>query len=349
MEMKTMKKPISLSIRIILAFLLLLLMGLLAPFIFLQSSGPIFTILFAAAAGMEFYLLIFTIDSVLKLRNIYKNFHDFRDIQKLLDLPPVFRDSDKVLTFLYEDAMRKETALLSDNKLSEYIALQNQINPHFLYNTLESIRSDAICAGLTSLADTVAALSSFFRYTISNKSESFTVEDELISVKNYFTIQKYRFGDRLNLLIHYEGDQDAILQTPLPKLCLQPIIENAIRHGLEQKVEGGTIDLTFQTTRSRLLISVFDNGVGMEQEQLDKINHSLTEDLLTSVEEQQQTHRSIALKNVNTRIQLLFGPDYGIHIFSQKNIGTTVQITIPFHLPDKQKEDSHEISGTDID
>ena len=111
--------------------------------------------------------------------------------------------------------------------------MQNQINPHFLYNALEAIRSDALLADCADIAETTEALATFFRYTISNVQEYVTFSDELDNAENYFTIQRCRFGDKLEMELEMENED--LLEARMPKLILQPLVENAVVHGLEGK------------------------------------------------------------------------------------------------------------------
>lgn len=120
-------------------------------------------------------------------------------------------------------------------KQAQYLALQNQINPHFLYNTLECIRSEAIINKINTVAKMTEALATFFRYTISDLDKLVPVSAELDNINNYYIIQHYRFGNRLSLKIDMDGDNNKILELYVPKLTLQPVVENAVFHGIEKK------------------------------------------------------------------------------------------------------------------
>jgi len=224
--------------------------------------------------------------------------------------------------------------LQASKKQEQYLALQNQINPHFLYNTLEGIRSEALTAGLPAVAEMTEALSTFFRYTISNMDNLVTVEDELGNIETYFLIQQYRFGKRLQLRIEIdEEDRPEILAYRLPKLILQPVVENSILHGLECKIGEGTLLVRLETTPSRLLITVSDDGVGMQPPQLEELNRNLAIRSLTHV--RGSRHRGgIAIVNVNNRIKLLFGEQYGVTINSTPGVGTDVDLVLPRILAD---------------
>lgn len=220
-------------------------------------------------------------------------------------------------------------AIKLTSKHAEYRALQNQINPHFLYNTLEAIRSDAICAGADDIANITEALATFFRYTISNVNSMVTIEAELNNAENYFAIQNFRFGDKINLKINLDDENISILEYEIPKLTLQPIIENAIIHGLEHKVEPGKIEIDITITEDRLIIKITDDGVGMDEMVLNNINERLHEISGEGHNQNNSKKGGIALINVNNRIKLQFGDKYGLRILSIKNFGTSVEVTLP--------------------
>ena len=217
-------------------------------------------------------------------------------------------------------------------KQAEYLALQNQINPHFLYNTLEAIRGDAICEGADEIANTTRALATFFRYTVTEVGYLVTLEDEINNVKNYFIIQQYRFGERLNLEIHLPPEESQLLQAQIPKLTLQPIVENAVSHGLEGKKGSGTVKISITWTKSNLLISIKDNGVGLDEKTLLLLNEKFQNHAMPVYKDKESREGGIALANVNSRIRLLFGDDYGLHMYSVKGVGTEVKIIIPLKI-----------------
>jgi len=225
------------------------------------------------------------------------------------------------------DKAQKEE-IIAANKRAEHLALLNQIHPHFLYNVLESIRSDAMQAGLDSIAETTEALATFFRYTITEVGSLLPLLSEIDNVENYYKIQYYRFGDKLSLKINIKEDDPDILTYRIPKLTLQPIVENAIHHGLELKVEGGEIQIDIETTQNDLLISIRDNGVGICKERLDRLNDQLHANEI-EIDQELSSHGGIALRNVNSRIKLIFGHEYGIHIYSKERYGTDVRMRLP--------------------
>lgn len=232
----------------------------------------------------------------------------FRKIQQLLDNHEVNRLS---------------------NRQAQYLALQNQINPHFLYNTLEAIRGDALAAGMDNIATITEAVATFFRYTISNMDKLVTLEEELANAENYFAIQNYRFGDRISMRVDIEKGSEAARDFKIPKLTLQPIIENAIVHGLEHQVGPGQVSVTICSDGLRLLIEVADDGVGMSESVLDEINRRLTNPEVAKNSEEKVRLGGIALVNVHNRIKLLFGEPFGLRVSSILGLGTRVEITLP--------------------
>ena len=213
---------------------------------------------------------------------------------------------------------------------AQYLALQNQINPHFLYNTLEGIRGEAITAGLGNVAEMTEALATFFRYTISNVENLVTLEDELDNIENYYIIQQYRFGERLQLEVICDSDDRAeLMKCRMPKLTLQPIVENSIVHGVEQKIGRGSLRIKIIGTKKRLIIMVSDDGVGMEESVLEALNSRLTASTFDYVKSDSNRSGGIALVNVNNRIKLLFGEEYGLCIYSIPGTGTDVELTLP--------------------
>lgn len=223
----------------------------------------------------------------------------------------------------------------STKKQAQYLALQNQINPHFLYNTLEGIRGEALMQGLDNIADMTEALATFFRYTISNLENLVTLEDELRNIENYFFIQRYRFGERLSLAVEYdEEDKNVLMHYRLPKLTLQPIVENSIIHGVEHKVGRGNVRIKIETTAKRLIIHVSDDGLGMDEERLSLLNEKLNRQAFEYERNDEAARGGIAVTNVNNRIRLLFGEEYGIVVYSTLGQGTDVEITLPLLTKD---------------
>lgn len=229
-----------------------------------------------------------------------------------------------------KDVKREHSVQIMDKQV-QISTLQSQINPHFLYNTMESIRGQALSEGSIEIARMAESLSSFFRYSIDQKGNIVTVQDELKNIQNYLFIQRYRFEDKFDMEMRIDDEDDNIYDYLLPKLTIQPIVENAIYHGLETKYGKGHLTITVTSTQKRLLITISDDGIGMSPDVLASINHNLRKGT-TEIQEDRISYgegTGLALMNVNHRINLVFGNDYGIHVYSTLNRGTDVEIVLP--------------------
>ncbi len=226
--------------------------------------------------------------------------------------------------------MQSQELLNLNKRQAQYLALQNQINPHFLYNTLESIRSEALIAGLLDVADMTEALAAFFRYTISKVENLVSMEEEIQNCMTYFKIQQYRFGDRLQFAIECdEEEKSEIYQCRIPKLTLQPILENSIIHGTECKLGTGHIRIRLEKTQDCVLLWISDDGSGMDESKVAEINEKLQKSAGMISAKESESQGGIALINVNNRIHLLFGEEYGLHVYSMPDVGTDVEIRLP--------------------
>lgn len=297
-----------------------------------QSLLPVI-LLTAVSAGYLCMIYRLVILPYKETKKIYEQFVMGYVLNDLFHLRHPFTPEEEQVILRLNEMIDKNNLINVSKKQAEYLALQNQINPHFLYNTLEGIRSEALLAGLDSVAEMTEALGTFFRYTISQVEHLVTLEDELANVENYYYIQQFRFGDKLTLSIEYEHDDEQseldILQYRLPKLTLQPIVENSIYHGIERKIGKGSLILRIGVSDERLRIRVSDNGMGMKEETLKLLNEKLRRLTLDDVEPAGERRGGIALVNVNNRIKLLFGEEYGITFYSREGVGTDVLIVLP--------------------
>lgn len=259
-----------------------------------------------------------------KLKKALRHYWNDRDLEAVVQTD---WGKEPLLNIFFSDVKERlygEEITRLRQKQAEYLALQNQINPHFLYNALEAIRTDALLADCEDIAETTEALASFFRYTISNVQEYVTFSDELDNAENYFTIQRCRFGDKISMELELENEK--LLEARMPKLILQPLLENAVSHGLEGKLGPGTVRIAVESSDRTLFLRVRDDGIGIADERVKQLNEQFAENSGAVIGQQKG---GIALRNVNSRIQLMFGENYGLRIFSAGGIGTECCATLP--------------------
>lgn len=237
------------------------------------------------------------------------------------DLGVMVQDIRDMEASAYESELRTRE-LANQQQQMEFKMLSSQINPHFLYNTLETIRMRALKAGNREVANAIKLLGKSMRYVLSNTTTSFTtLEKELDYISTYLAIQKLRFHDRVNYTLKTAPDLD-ISQFQIMPLLLQPIVENAVLHGLEEVEENGKIIIHIHLYQETLYIKVFDNGCGMTPEEIEKMKQNI-------YHHPKESSRSIGLYNINQRIQLCYGSDYGLRIRSKKDCGTLITMMIP--------------------
>jgi two-component system sensor histidine kinase YesM len=200
---------------------------------------------------------------------------------------------------------------------AEYKALQAQISPHFLYNTLNTIKYLARLQHAYNIEEISGSLVDLLRSAVDQRTEMITVEDELNYVKQYMNIQKYRYLEAMSVV--YDAEEE-ILNCIIPRLILQPIVENAIIHGFARINKPGLISVKIFKDDDVIRMEVTDNGIGLTRLEIDKIQQGL---------DFPKNSTGIGLKNVNERIKLAFGEMFGVTIFSEPELFTTVEIIIP--------------------
>lgn len=234
-----------------------------------------------------------------------------------------------------------ETKILK--REAELNALQSQINPHFLYNTLQIIDILAENEGIDIICSICRSLSRMFRYSINRGKEVVPLSSELDHVKDYINIQKLRFKDRLGIVYDIE---EGIEQNKIIKLVLQPLVENALIHGVQKKKGKCIITIRARMINNVIKITVEDNGSGMDRKQLETLRRSINEEIIHAKLEGLD-RKSIGIKNVNARIRLYFGEEYGVEIESEQNVGTKVTVTIPVveHNEDEESKEGGVLNG----
>lgn len=214
-----------------------------------------------------------------------------------------------------------EKELMNKQQEMEFKMLASQINPHFLYNTLETIRMNAFAAGDREVATAIKLLGKSLRYVLENTgTASTTLEKEMNYIETYIRIQKLRFGSRIDYQLVVD-DSICLKDYQILPLLLQPIVENAILHGLEEKEGGGKVVVHIYLDED-LHIDISDNGCGMELEQVRRLRNSI---LVRNPE----IKSSIGLYNINQRIKLCYGSRYGMSIGSAPGQGTMISLVIP--------------------
>ncbi|MCR4749040.1 MAG: sensor histidine kinase [Lachnospiraceae bacterium] len=214
------------------------------------------------------------------------------------------------------DTIKEDEAKMRNAELR---LLQEQINPHFLYNTLDTIVWLIESNKSQEAIDVVMSLSEFFRLVLSHGRELITIREEEQHIRSYLDIQKVRYKD----ILEYEIDIDKdIYEYIILKMTLQPIVENSLYHGIKYKRAKGVIRVSGNKYDDRIILKVEDDGVGMDEDTLNKLREEMTTPC-------KDTKTGFGLANVNERIKMHFGPDFGMEIDSQKDKGTVITITIP--------------------
>lgn len=222
----------------------------------------------------------------------------------------------KFITKPIEEQVKEEQKLL---RKAEFDLLQSQINPHFLYNTLDAIVWSAEAGNQKQVVSMVGNLSDFFRLSLNKGKENVLIREELQHVRSYLEIQHIRYQDILTFEINVPEEFN---EYKIPKLTIQPIVENALYHGIKNKRGGGKITIYAEEKRDHFTIVVEDTGKGMDEERLRQVRKAIR----NGTPEKNVVY---GLYNVNERIRLNFGEGYGIHLESVLNKGTRVRIRLP--------------------
>ncbi len=238
------------------------------------------------------------------------------------DLKNMVNDIKAQEAKMYE-AELNEKELRNNQQIMEYKMLASQINPHYLYNTLETIRMKALTMGNKEVADSIKILGKTLRYVLQNNgTTSTTLKKEIEHVENYLAIQKLRFGERVNYELSVEEGLQTDKYEVLP-LLLQPIVENAVVHGLENIDSKGLIKIEIcHNDFEELQITISDNGMGMKPEEFEKVQQKLKTPGL-------KLESSIGVYNICERIRLHYGEEYGLQLESEYGKGTKVILFLP--------------------
>ncbi|MCM1123472.1 MAG: histidine kinase [Eubacterium sp.] len=243
-------------------------------------------------------------------------------------------DSVNIMTESIERFVRKIKEDESKMRRADLRLLQEQINPHFLYNTLDTIVWLIEGNDSDKAVNMVMSLSEFFRLVLSKGREYITIQEEEMHIKSYLEIQQVRYRDIMDYEIHIDPE---IYQYKILKLTLQPLVENSLYHGIKYKRAKGNITVTGAMLEGRIYFKVEDDGVGMEEEELDNLRKEI-------VKPCKDTGKGFGLANVNERIRMNFGAEYGMTIESVRGKGTCVEVVIPavpYEQPEKNEEEEN--------
>ena len=236
------------------------------------------------------------------------------------ELLSLFESFNAMVTQVEELTQNLDEAHTNKRK-SEIKALQAQINPHFLYNTLESVNSLAKIYDVEDISRIVISLSEILRASIGNETEVITIREELIHLKSYINIQQIRYKDKFEVAFDVD---ESILDCKLIKLILQPLVENSLMHGIYNIEDTGVIDVRIKDLGDKVSILVADNGMGMDRDELNVIS-----DALYNKKKIDKAKGGYGIKNVNDRLYLIYGENSQLRYNSEPYIKTTVQFIIP--------------------
>ncbi len=227
-------------------------------------------------------------------------------------------ENQRMIKEIKESKIRLYETKLSQQKM-EILAYRNQINPHFLYNTLSCMRDMALIKDEDSIAEMAMCLSDIFRYAVKG-SNIVTVRDEVSYIEKYARIIEYRFMGKIMIDTNID---EAVMDTPVIRFLLQPLVENSVFHGLEGKMEPGYVEVNIESVGDRLEITVEDDGTGMDAETLE----NLREDIKNPTE-----NRGVGLSNVVQRLRLFYEEDYTMTVDSEVGKGTVIRLSVPDHI-----------------
>lgn len=235
------------------------------------------------------------------------------------EIGKLIRGFNQMLSEL-KDYINRVASAKAKQKEAQFIALQSQINPHFLANTLESIQMKAVLNDQREIGEMIGALGHLFRIHTRSDQDLVLLKTELEYIRLYFKLQKMRYEDRIT---YVEELEDGCEQLYVVRFMLQPIVENALKYGLDQLMNQGTVTIKANLTEEYLWVEITDNGAGMDILTLKELQQRLLGD------EQTIEGKNIGIKNVHDRIRLHFGSEYGLHVDSIKSKGTIVTICLP--------------------
>ncbi|UJF34815.1 cache domain-containing sensor histidine kinase [Paenibacillus hexagrammi] len=290
----------------------------------------------------EMFIVVITIVLVclllltIVIRKITRNIKELRNAMEAvkrgnLAATPHIQSPDEIgqLSRMFVSMMNQVQRLLDDisrkeheKREAELQALHSQINPHFLCNTLNTIRFLAQLQNITNISEVSASLIRLLRITIDNKERYITMEDELTHVKSYLTIQRYKYMDKISTEFYV---QDEVLACKTIKMIVQPLVENAIIHGIEPSGRDGVITIKVYADEGQVIVKVTDNGLGMTHEQIEQIMHGKPK--LSG-----SRFSGIGIPNIQQRLNMFYGDAGRVRVYSQPGMFTSVEVAWPAHV-----------------
>ncbi|MBP1996078.1 sensor histidine kinase [Paenibacillus eucommiae] len=242
-----------------------------------------------------------------------------------------------LITEVYESDLKAKNAEIKHQKIQkmmrevEIISLQSQINPHYLFNTLETVRMELVIQKQRELADVIKAFADGFRTYVHDERKIYMLNDEMKLLQNFLLVQNYRHGNRIRFKVDID---ESLYNCRIPKLILQPLLENAVFHGAEPKAGNSLVEVRVFRTANDIIATVYDNGVGMDNDEINR----LRERIYGSEENENSWSNGgySALRNVHSRISLMYGLQYGLSFESKKEEYSLFKINLPFS--EKQTE-----------
>lgn len=228
------------------------------------------------------------------------------------------RNINDLMSEVQESNRQKNATLLKQNEI-KFKMMASQINPHFLFNALESIRMKAHSRGQTDIAKVVRLLGKMMRKNLEVGNGRIALQSELETVNCYLVIQNFRYNDRLAYELYVDPAANTI---QIPPLIIQPLVENCVIHGLENVMDGGMVMVDIRIENEMLKVQVSDNGIGMSAARIEEIRQMLDN------KDDYETN-NIGMRNIHLRLQLTYGPEYGLILASQSGYGTQISFAIP--------------------
>lgn len=228
------------------------------------------------------------------------------------------RNINDLMSEVQESNRQKNATLLKQNEI-KFKMMASQINPHFLFNALESIRMKAHSRGQTDISQVVRLLGKMMRKNLEVGNGRIALHSELETVSSYLIIQKFRYNDRLAYELYVDPAANAV---QIPPLIIQPLVENCVIHGLENRMDGGMVRVDIRVENALLKVEVSDNGVGISADRIAEIRQMLDN-------KDDYDTNNIGMRNIHLRLQLTYGPECGLNLASQSGYGTQISFDIP--------------------